>query len=32
MAAAGKGTGQESGKQTTHKPFEGLDALLKGNK
>jgi hypothetical protein len=32
MAATGKGAGQQNGKQTTHKPFEGLEALLKGNK
>jgi hypothetical protein len=32
IAAAGKGTGQKNTKQTTHNPFEGLDALLKGGK
>jgi len=32
IAAGGKGAGQENAKQTTHKPFEGLEALLKGNK
>jgi hypothetical protein len=30
LAAAGKGAGQERGTATTHKPFEGLEALLKG--
>jgi hypothetical protein len=29
-AASGKGAGQERGATTTHKPFEGLEALLKG--
>lgn len=32
IAAGGKGSGKEDAKQTTHKPFEGLEALLKGNK
>ena len=32
IAAAGTGAGQENTKQTTHKPFEGLEALLKGGK
>jgi len=32
IAASGKGTGQESSSQTTHRPFEDLEALLKGKK
>ena len=32
IAAGGRGIGQESEKQTTHRPFEGLEALLKGSK
>lgn len=32
IAAGGKGAEKDSGKQITHKPFEGLEALLKGNK
>ncbi len=32
IAAGGKGAGRENTKETTHKPFEGLEALLKGNK
>jgi 5-methylcytosine-specific restriction endonuclease McrA len=32
IAAGGKGGGKEDAKQTTHKPFEGLEALLKGKK
>lgn len=32
IATGGKGTAQESGKQTTHRPFESLEALLKGGK
>ena len=32
VAAGGKGTGKDSGKRTTHNPFEGLEALLKGGK
>ncbi len=32
IAAGGKGAGKDSGKQTTHNPFEGLGALLKGGK
>ena len=32
IAAGGKGPGQNSTRQTTHKPFEGLEALLKGGK
>ncbi len=31
MAAGGKGTGQDSGTQTTHRPFEALQSLLKGD-
>jgi len=31
IAGHGKGAGQESGKQTTHRPFEGLEALLNGD-
>jgi len=30
--AAGGGVGQESEKQTTHRPFEGLDALFRSRK
>jgi hypothetical protein len=30
LAAGGRGAGQERGATTTHKPFEGLEALLKG--
>jgi hypothetical protein len=30
VAAGGKGGGEDNEKQTTHKPFEGLEALLKG--
>jgi len=32
MASGGKGAEQDSGKQTTHKPFAGLEALLKKKK
>jgi len=32
LAAAGRGAGQERGTTTTHKPFEGLEALLKDKK
>jgi len=32
IAVSGKGTGQESSSQTTHRPFEDLEALLKGKK
>ena len=32
IAAGGKGPGKENAKQTTHKPFEALEALLKGKK
>jgi 5-methylcytosine-specific restriction endonuclease McrA len=32
VASSGKGSGQDNGKQTTHRPFEGLEALLKGSK
>ncbi|WP_133513209.1 YajD family HNH nuclease [Candidatus Thiosymbion oneisti] len=32
IAASSKGAGQEASSQTTHRPFEGLEALLKRGK
>ena len=32
IAAGGRGTNEESASQTKHRPFEGLEALLKGRK